>query len=197
MDALRFLVAWYNLPFLAALFCFLVCAALQLFAGSDDDTAAEHDVADLAAEGDAPAADANHVGLAALGFGRLPLTLVLMAFLGSFGTLGLLGNSLLHGLLGGYPAWLFVVVLLVGGVGALLLTGVISRVLVRLTPRHSAAIRLEELVGRSGRVTTATVSGSYGRVEVRDKFGGLHTVFAVTEGGELLPEQSEVALVAY
>ncbi len=218
MGAFSFLVAWYNIPFLVSLVCCLLFALLQLFAGggdndADGDADLDADVdadldahldADLDAHLDAVAAHSDTEGtgpfgtaLSALGVGRVPLMLILIALLGCFGFLGLLFNSLLINLPGGYPALAFIPVVLGGGLAALLLTGRISSLLARLAPNNSAAVSFEQLVGRSGVVVSSTVSHSYGRVAVRDSFGTVHTVFAVIANGEPLPEKSEVALLSY
>ena len=123
--------------------------------------------------------------------------LVLMIFLGSFGAVGLLANTLLANGLGRYPAPAFFVVLVAAGLLALPTTARISGLFARLAPNSSTAISFEQLVGRIGTVVSPTVSSTYGRVQVKDSFGTLHTVYAVIEAGEPLPEHSEVALVGY
>lgn len=208
MNPFGFLLAWYNLPFTAALGCCLLLALIQLASGfGDNDADADADVdADVDAELDADAdvdADADghaHSGgsiLAALGVGQVPLMILLMALLGSLGALGLLANALLGGLLSLPPEALFLPVLIGALILALPLTRLISSGLARLTPRSSTAVSFEQLVGRAGVVVSPNVSASYGRVVVRDSHGSLHTVFAVIERGEPIPEHAEVALLAY
>jgi membrane protein implicated in regulation of membrane protease activity len=212
-----FLLAWYNLPFIAGLGCFLALALLQIIGGfgdqdADADADADLDVdvdadvdadidvdADADADADVASGDGGMVAeaLSALGIGRVPLMLVLMAFLGSFGVIGLLANTLLVGVLGSYPNAALIPMLLGVVLLGLILTGRISRLLGRLTPRSSTATSFDQLVGRVGVVVSHSVSPSYGRVQVRDTFGTLHTVYAVIDGGEPLPERSEVALLTY
>jgi hypothetical protein len=229
-----FLLAWYNLPFLAGLICSLALSLLQLIGGfgnEDADADADADVdadvdidADLDADVDADVdidtdvdADVDidtdldthapvvetagggffNTALAALGVGRVPLLLVLMVFLGCFGAVGLLANTLLTNVLGNYPAPAFFLVLLAGIIAALPLTGRISRLLGRMAPASSTAIGFEQLVGRVGTVVSPSVSPTYGRVQVKDTHGTLHTVYAVVADGASLPERSEVALLAY
>lgn len=201
-----FLFAWYNLPFLAGLGCCLALALLQIIGGFGEQDADADAEVDLDADADADAdidADADADGgalgsaLAALGVGQVPLMLVLMAFLGSFGATGLLANTALTNLLGGYPSAALIPALLAAALLGLILTGQISRLLGRLTPRSSTATRLDQLIGRAGVVVSPSVSPSYGRVQVRDGFGTLHTVYAVIDSGEPLPERSEVALLTY
>lgn len=218
MSQLSFLIADHNIPFIAALGLALALALVQIVAGFGDNDAevdADADVdtdfdsdadldADVSADPDADV-DAHHVHhevaaagpLAALGIGRVPLMLVLMAFLGSFGAAGLIFNTLVGGFFSAFPVWMLLVSLILSAVAALPLTGAISRSLARFASRNSTAISSEELVGRVGRVVSSTVSRTYGRVAVRDRFGTLHTVFAVVESDHSLPDQTEVALVSY
>lgn len=211
MDTFAFLLAGQNIPFLVALICCLVLAALQIFAGvgdqdgdADTDTAIDADAnADAEVDADADVdADMEHEaahapgGLSALGIGKVPLMLVLMSYLGGFGAIGLLANSLLS-LGGGYPSWGLPVTLIAAALAALPLTGALSRIFARVTPRSSTAITLDQLVGRVGIVSSPTVSESYGRVAVRDPHGTIHTVYAIVEQGPPLAERSEVALIRY
>jgi membrane protein implicated in regulation of membrane protease activity len=204
-----FLLSWYNIPFLVALGCCLLVALLQLIGGgSNQDVDADIDAdvdadgiidttVDLSADAHGHGSSALGTALSALGIGRVPLILVLTAFLGSFGAIGLILNTLLANILGDYPPVAFPLLLGAAAILALPLTSVISRSLGRIAPEMSTAIGYEQLVGRVGVVVSATVSRSYGRVQVRDGFGTLHTVFAVVSDGEPLAERSEVALLTY
>jgi membrane protein implicated in regulation of membrane protease activity len=197
MNIFAFLLAGHNIPFLVSLGCAVVLAALQIASGFGD-----HDAdADLDASGDAGLDAHGQVAhgegaLALLGIGRLPLMLVLMAFLLSFGALGLLLNALI-GAVGWDPSAALLAVLPVSALAAFPLTGRISRLLARAASRSTTAISHQQLVGRVGTVVSPSVSASYGRVAVRDVHGTLHTVFAVTQRSEPLPERTEVALLAY
>ncbi|MEM8535115.1 MAG: hypothetical protein AAGF95_30035 [Chloroflexota bacterium] len=213
MSFLSSLFAWYNLLFMVALGCSLLFALLQIVGGSgDSDTAADIDAGgdididmdvdvDIDAGGDTSTASINQVGasspLALLGIGRVPIMLLLTAFTGSLGGAGLILNTALTDASGNYPLWAFIPVLIISLVIATLLLYPFSRFFGRLAPDISTAVRYEQLVGRAGVVVSHTVSTTYGRVAVRDKFGSLHTVFAVVKDGEALPDQSEVALVRY
>ncbi|HWQ14492.1 MAG TPA: hypothetical protein VNL77_16960 [Roseiflexaceae bacterium] len=217
MNTLASLLAGHNIPFLVALGCAVALAAIQIAAGfgdSDADADVDADV-DLDADVDADAdldADADvdagahasgsgaHGGdgaLALLGVGRVPLMLVLMVFLASFGALGLVANALIGGLAGGYPGWALAVTLVGSALAAVPLTGGLSRQVARVAARSTTAVSNQQLVGRVGVVVSPSVSRTYGRVQVRDGHGSLHTVFAVVEGDTPLPERSEVALLAY
>jgi membrane protein implicated in regulation of membrane protease activity len=207
MNALAFLLAGYNIPFLVALGCCVGLALMQIVAGfGDSDADADHDV-DVDANLDAHADhdvdvdhDIHHAeggALALLGVGKVPLMLVLMAFLGSFGAVGLLANTLVAGAAGAFPGWALPITLVVSAVAALPLTGALSRQLGRVAARSSTAVSNQQLVGRVGLVVSPSVSRSYGRVQVRDAHGSLHTVFAIIDSDTPLPEHSEVALVSY
>jgi membrane protein implicated in regulation of membrane protease activity len=167
-------------------------------ADADTDLDADADAdTDLDADADADATHSPAPGaLSALGIGRVPLMLVMMSYLGGFGAAGLLANSLLS-LGGGYPSWGLFVALVAAAIVAVPLTGALSRLFGRITPRSSTAITHEQLVGRVGTVSSPTVSESYGRVAVRDPHGSIHTVYAVIEQGPPLTERAEVALIRY
>jgi hypothetical protein len=223
MRLFSFLLAWYNLPFVVALGCCLILSLMQVLGGvgdqdSDADTHVDmdgdahvHMDADIDADADLDAevhaglgagahGDVHAAGggiLSALGIGRVPLMLVLILFLGMFGAVGLLANTLLANALRRYPAPSFFGILLASMLLGLWLTGRTGRLFSKLAPNSSTAISFEQLVGRIGMVVSPTVSSTYGRVQVKDSFGTLHTVYAVVEAGEPLPERSEVALVGY
>jgi membrane protein implicated in regulation of membrane protease activity len=166
---------------------------LDLDADADADADLDHDIE----AGHHPEVAGAGTGiLSALGIGRIPLMLVLMGFLGSFGAVGLIINSLLVAG-GSYPSWGLVATLLASLVLAVPLTGTLSGALARVAPRSTTAVSFEQLVGRVGTVASGHVSSTYGRVAVRDSHGTLHTVYAVVEEGEPLPERSEVALLRY
>ena len=211
MSFLSSLFAWYNLLFVVALGCSFLFALLQIVGGSGDgDADADIDAGgdidmdvdvDIDVEANASAASINQGGasspLALLGIGRVPLMLLLTAFTGSLGGAGLILNTALTNADGNYPSLAFIPVLIVSLIIATVLLYPFSRFFGRLAPDISTAVRYEQLVGRAGVVVSHTVSTTYGRVAVRDKFGSLHTVFAVIKDGEALPDQSEVALVGY
>ncbi len=205
-----FLLTWYNLPFLIALGGCILLALIQVIGGlgdteADADVDADIDVdvdAHLDASADLPQAHTGHGHepsglLTALGIQRVPLAIVLMALLGSFGAVGLVVNTLLSSVLGGYPPPAFLIVLIVAGALALMLTKRSSGLLGRAVSETSTAVSFEQLVGRVGIVSSTSVSSTYGRVRVRDNHGSVHTVYAIIERGDPLPEHSEVALVAY
>lgn len=221
MNAFTYLLSGQNIPFLVALGCSLVLALVQIVSGFGDhdaDVDADADIdadvdadvdidtdvdadADVDVDVDADAEHDLHAGgggglLGALGIGKVPLMLVLIGLLGSFGAVGLLVNSMLS-FGGSYPAWGFPLVLVGSFVLALPLTRALSNLFAQIAPRSSTAVSLAQLVGRVGTVVSATVSATYGRVAVRDSHGSIHTVYAIVETSDPLPERSEVALIRY
>ncbi|NJM08852.1 YqiJ family protein [Candidatus Gracilibacteria bacterium] len=212
MSAFQFLFAWYNIPFLVALGCCLFFALVQLIGGfgdNDADTDVDADVdvdldidanADGGFDADLDSAAAHHGGgaglLGWLGVGQVPLVLVLIALLGSFGFIGLLTSALLIETLA-LPITIGAVAMITGLLLGFFATGALSRAFGRIAGRSNAAISNEQLVGRAGIVVSPSVSPSYGRVAVRDSHGTLHTIFAVVEGSTNLPERAEVAVTRY
>src|SRR5688572_20408683 len=89
MQAFGFFFNWYNIPFLIALGCSAILMVVQIIGGSGDH---DHD-ADTDVDADV---DGDLFGdlLSVLGIGRVPMMIVVMALLMTFGLLGLLINAL-------------------------------------------------------------------------------------------------------
>lgn len=180
---------WYNLPFLISLGLGLVFAVLQIVGGFGD-----HDSdADIDSDGH----DFFDGALDTLGVGKVPLMFILVSFLSLFGLIGLLLNAVAFQFDSVYPSWFFAVVLVLSLPLAFVGTSRTSRLFAKLAPENSLIVGFEQLVGRVGRVSSPTISVTYGRVEVRDLHGTVHTVFAQLATGEPLPTNTEVALVEY
>lgn len=180
---------WYNLPFLLSLGLGLVFAVLQIVGGFGD-----HDSdADIDSDGHGM----FDAALDTLGVGKVPLMFILVSFLSLFGLIGLLLNAVAVQVGSGYQSWFFGLILVLSLLLAFLGTSRTSRIFAKLAPESTNAIGFEQLVGRVGRVSSPTISMTYGRVEVRDPHGLLHTVFAQLATGEPLPINTEVALVEY
>ena len=111
-----------------------------------------------------------------LGIGRLPLLVVLVAFLAAFGGLGLAGQQLAQALTGTLLSpWIAVPAALVAAVPV---TALLGRVLARIIPRdETTAFELDDLVGRTGTLTVGrATAGSPARVRVVDPHGQSHHV---------------------
>ncbi len=157
---LDFIAAPGNLPFAVALTLMLLIGIVEaLGLGA---SAAQFDL-DADADGGAL--------LDWLGFGRVPLLMLLVVFLASFGLVGLA----LQQTAGPLPAWLAAAI---AAVAALPVTGLGARALARIMPQdETTAVSLETLVGRRGTITVGTArSGSPAQARVRDVHGQSHYV---------------------
>jgi membrane protein implicated in regulation of membrane protease activity len=181
-----------NLPFFVALLAGLALALTQIVAGGDASDAE----ADTDADAD-PGGDVIGGLLEFVGFGRLPVLLVIMSLLISFAVVGLLANAIVRSLVGTTPDWLLAFSLPLAVLAGAPISGALVGLLARITPRSTTAVGYEELIGCVGRVASATISTTYGRVRVTDRRGGHHTVYAVVEDATPIAEDTEVALVRY
>lgn len=183
-----FLAASENLVFVSALLLMLLIGALQA-AGIGFD-------AELADPPDANVAEGDVNLLSWLGVGRLPLLVLLVAFLAIFGALGLTGQQLSHDLLGTLVSpWLAVPAAFVASVP---LTGLAARGLARVLPRdHTTAVELDWLVGSQAMIVTGrATAGSPARARVEDHHGQQHYVMVEPDiSGQLFEEGETVLLV--
>jgi len=183
-----FLLAPENFPFATALVLMLLIGAVEAFGFG---FAAIDTHADLDADAElSPMLDW-------LGFGRLPLLMVLVIALASFGLGGIAIQQVALGTMGqmlsaGWAAC-------AAAVAALPLTGLLSRPIARIFPSdETTAVSLDSLVGRRGFITLGTaIAGSPARARVRDVFGQSHYVLVepnLPDGS--LVEGDEILLVA-
>lgn len=216
---LEWLLGWNNLIFLVPLglaLAYLFAYALSgwTFGDMDVDFDADADVdvdadfdadADVEAEAEAHAArpdiDADSdvgqshgllASLTWLGVGVVPLSIVLMVLMLTFGIVGFATNQLLRDLLGVNGVWvaLPVAVLLSFGI-----TSGVSQLIARYMPMNESSARpMGALVGSRGTVVFA-VSPEGGTVSVRDAGGDRYQVAARSR--EFIAAGSEVVLVEY
>lgn len=122
--------------------------------------------------------DAGDVGggLDWLNVGRLPLLMLLVVFLTSFGLAGLSLQAAALALAGGGLPWFAAVP--AGIVIAAPLTRTLGRGLARILPRdETTAVDIDTLIGRRARIVIGTARrGSPARARVEDKFGHFHHV---------------------
>ena len=106
-----------------------------------------------------------------LGFGRVPLLMLLVVFLALFGLAGLA----IQQYAGPLPLWMAAPAALAA---ALPLTGLGARGLARIMPQdETTAVSLDSLVGRRGTITIGTARrGSPAQARVRDIHGQIHYV---------------------
>ncbi|MGV3525991.1 MAG: hypothetical protein ACO1RX_17340 [Candidatus Sericytochromatia bacterium] len=175
----------FNLPFLCMIAAAFVFLGLQ-FVGADHDGDST---------GDLP-------WLGFVNLGRIPLSLLLMVGLFSWGSLGLILNLLGRARLPASP--LFGIALGLGAVGAVLLTRISSQALGGLFRETSAAIRPEELVGCVGTVISGALTAEteasgrtqpFGRVHVYSAHGTLLQIPCLTHPGCAPPAKGAVVFV--
>ena len=213
MDA-RLLATWWNLiyviPFGLALVYLGVYAVSGLTFGEDleIDHDVDHDVdidvdadADADADGDAEVGGGgSHALMAALGWlgvGRIPLSLVLMVLLLTWGGIGFAVNQLARpfahppalAALASIPAAFF---------GAMLCTRGVSRFVGAYLPTNETyAKKRAELLGSFGSAVF-DISQTFGVASVRDDRGNRHQVNCrVAPGRPALPKGSRLILVGY
>ena len=131
-----------------------------------------------------------------LGVGRVPLLVLIVAYLAAFGMLGLGGQQLALALTG----HLFPALVAVPGaaVAALPAAGLLGRALGRIMPQdETTAIDVAHLTGRSGTIVVGrAVAGSPARARVLDRHGQAHHVAVEpNDPEEALEEGQEVLLV--
>jgi hypothetical protein len=143
-----------------------------------------------------------------LGVGRVPLLVVIVAFLACFGVIGLVGQQLADALLG--DALLPLIAVPAALVAALPATGIVARGLARILPQdETTAYSLDGLTGLVGTISVGEArAGSPARASVRDPHGQRHNVLVepvdpalgYAEGQEviLVQRQGEIfRVVAY
>lgn len=181
MSFLAFLALPQILPFTAALALLLGLLAFELagLGGLGHDLDADHDAG----------------ALAWLGAGQVPLTILIVLLLATFGGLGLVSGAAAMTVRGGpLSAWIV-------GPLALLVALPVTRVLAgavhRLLPgNETAALPRAALVGQRGTITLGRAAiGEPARARVRDALGGVHYVMVEPEAADgPLGEGSEVLL---
>lgn len=119
--------------------------------------------------------------LAWLHIGRVPVLMILIVFLTTFGLVGLVGQGIVHAVLGRtLPALLAAPAALLAALPAV---RAVTGVLARLMPREeTSAVDVATLVGRTAVVTGGTArSGMPAQARVRDSFGTEHYVLVEPE----------------
>jgi membrane protein implicated in regulation of membrane protease activity len=170
----------------------------------DADVEADVDAdvdADADIDADAPDADADHEVhggpgvLELFGFGKVPLSVLLMVAAFLFGGLGLCTTLALAAVLP-QTALRALVSLAVALVGAGVFTGAIARVLARWIPTtETYATTHWELLGTSG-VAELDIDPRFGRANVRDLTGSLIKIRCRSYGARI-PKGAEVLVTDY
>lgn len=181
---LEFVGAAENLFFSAAIVLMVLIGAVQLVGlGGHFDA---HFDTHVDADGDL---------LGWLGFGRLPLLMLLVVFLAVFGLTGLIGQQAILDATGALLSpWIAVPA---AAIVALPLTGLSARGLAKVLPGDfTTAVPLEVLIGRTAHVTIGRAShGSPARAKVEDQYGQTHYVMVEPEGADQSFEAGEPVLL--
>jgi hypothetical protein len=220
MTTTQWLLGWWNLVFLVPLGLALLYLALYVVSGvtfgdADADADANLDAdagldaeAGADAEGDADTDHGDHSdhhgnrsgaagALAWIGVGRVPLSLVLMVLLMTWGFIGFVTTQFLRDAMPRY--WMIPLVSLpAAALGSLLATRTLTRVMSRLMPTDETyAKRRNELLGEVGDAIYA-IDERFGMANVRDDRGTLHQVPCRVEPGRPpVAKGAKVLLVSY
>lgn len=161
-----FLLSGDNVPFVAALVLMLLIGAVEaagLGGGIGDGVEADLDA-------DGPSL------LSWLNLGRLPLLMLIVVFLFSFGIVGLIGQQLIAAVAGQPAPWLLAVPVALAA--ALPVTRVFGKGVSRILPKdETEAVSRDSLVGRVAVIVTGEARpGSAAQARVRDQNGQSHYV---------------------
>jgi len=169
-------------------------------AGHDVESAhhlgAEHEVHDLAADHE-PSLLLR--ALSILGFGKVPVSILMTCLMVIFGATGLIANGLFESVLpwSWAPAVYVWPSLALALLSSFSLTGTVANSLHRLMPtKETYAVTEEELVGQVGISVYGIDDGGRGPVNVKDSGGTLHQVIGRTMDGTI-PKSTEALLVRY
>lgn len=181
-----FLLSGDNVPFVAALVLMLligVVEAVGLGGGLGDGV-------DSDLEADGPSL------LSWLNMGRLPLLMLIVVFLFSFGIVGLIGQQLFAAVIGRPAPWMLAVPVALAA--ALPVTRVFGQGVSRILPKdETSAVSRDSLVGRVAVIVTGEArSGSAAQARVRDQHGQPHYVMVEPDNaGDAFAEGTSVLLV--
>ena len=184
----QFLTAAGNIPFLAALVLMLLIGVVEAVGLGGGMALGDGFDADADVHGDASL-------LSWINVGRLPLLMLIVVFLFSFGVIGLLGQQLFATVTGKVAtAWIAVPL---AAFAALPITRVFGRVVSRILPAdETTAVSRESLVGRLGVIVTGTASpGNAAQARVRDVHGQPHYVMVEPDDDESFEQGASVLLV--
>jgi hypothetical protein len=186
-----FITSGDNVPFFAALLLMLLIGAVEAVG-----------LGGGAVLGDGIDADADLDGQASLlnwlNVGKLPLLMLIVVFLFSFGLVGLILQQLIAGIFGRPGPWWLSVPL--AAAAALPFTRLFGRVVAKILPTdETTAVSRETLVGRLAVIVTGKAEvGSAAQARVRDAHGQTHYVMIEPDDvGEVFDEGSSVIIVRH
>lgn len=159
--------------------------------GADGDSDSDHD-----SDGDQDAAHGSGAlaALTWLGLGKVPLSLLLMVMMLTWGVVGFVTNAAMQNR---GPSAAFISIPLAAIVSMLATRGVATTI-ARLMPlNETTARRRHALLGLTGEAIFS-IDERFGMVAVRDDMGDLYQVACrVQAGDEVIPKGAHVQLVAY
>ncbi len=204
-EFLDYLIVSYNVWFTAPLTIVFLLALFRLVTGAMDFGDADMDAdveadADLDMDADVEAdADLQSPSFADIfGFlnvGRVPLMVVLMSLLATWGIAGLIVNALLNVPERPQGVWIsYVIALFCGFLG----TRYISIALSKLFPESEKAITDVHLLGLRGRVISGQITTTFGTARVQVPDGPELTVSCRAKSDEATPVKGDtVVLINY
>ncbi|WP_438729330.1 YqiJ family protein [Parasphingorhabdus sp. DH2-15] len=191
---LEFWLVSENLFFTISLLLMSLLVVFQVIGLGELLGDADIEMPDPDIDGDLAGAGDGLLGI--LGFGKVPLMILLMLMLGLFGMIGLSGQMVLQNLTGSMlRPWLAVPL---AAFASLPLTGAIARPLAKILPRdETTAVGRDTLVGRFATIELGKAeSGSPARAKVRDVHGQSHFVMVEPDNaGQILEQGEEILLV--
>jgi len=163
----------------------------------DADADADHDADGEAGHGGGGGSSSIFAAMTWLGIGRVPVSIVLLVLMLSWGVIGFCSNQVLRQRIAD-PARIGVVSIAIALVGSALVTRVTTRLVAKVLPDgETYAVRRHELLGSVGKAVSA-INASFGLVAVHDEHGHLFQVPARTRGeGIEISKGANVRLVAY
>ena len=201
------LTAWYNVVFLIPVAIGLVLALGTLLGIGDADMDIDGDVGmdadtDYEKSGNPldmpPKASPSLLMrlLSALGFGKVPLTLLLMIGMLMFGLAGFTATQFLAPVFAGETLVMGLCSVAVAFTVTTATTGRLARVINRVAPTSTShGIKSGDLVGHTGRLIIRA-NAEHGVAHVYDRYDNLQKVHCRTEKGEL-PIGTEVLVLDY
>ena len=203
----NYLIVSYNVWFTAPLTIVFLLAIFRLATGAmdfgdadmDADVDADVDVdvnvdADMETDTDLQNSSFSDI-FGFLNVGRVPLVIVLMSLLATWGITGLIANALLN--VPEKPQWVwisYVIALFCSFLG----TRYISIALSKLFPESERAITDVQLLGLSGRVVSGQVTTTFGTARVQVPDGPELTVSCRAKSDEATPVKGDtVVLIDY
>lgn len=181
-----------NVVFVSALILMLLIGLVQLVGLGGDFGADVHVDGGIHPDLDG---DIGGAPFGWLGFGHVPLMVLMVVFLAIFGTTGLIIEQASHDALGQLLTPLVAVPVAIAA--ALPLTGISAHMLARILPRdETTAVSLDALVGESARIVTGRAAqGSPARARVEDGFGQAHYVMVEPNSPDQIFEEGEAILL--